>query len=116
MAELYPSNINSDVQGPNYKFIPGNNKIKSKFLSGPPQTRRRTTKRVDNHDITLRFVGDELAVFELWYKDTLKDGSSTFMFPHPRTKIDTEFKFSGEYEVANIGGDIWHVRFRLLEV
>jgi len=116
MPELYPETINSDVQRQGYRHRPGNNVLKSSFLSGPPQSRRRTTKRIDSHEITLIFTREELDIFELWYSETLKDGSLSFYFPNPKTKIEGTFKFDGQYEDSHIGGLYWSVKFRLIEL
>ena len=38
---------------------------------------------------------DQVAIFQTFYEDTLKDGTLPFSWKHPRTQVNTNFRFVG---------------------
>ncbi len=116
MAEIIPVELDFIFDSKSYKKTPGNNVLETKFLSGPPQTRRRTTKRVDEHSGSFKVTTDQAYVFEEWYSSTLKDGSLSFSMNDPIYKTQKEFKFNGVYNLSHFGGDYWILNINLKEI
>lgn len=113
MPELYPSNIPQKFQERGFEYTVGNNLIRSEFSSGPSQTRRKSTKRIDTMKGVIRFTKDELQVFETWYNSTIKDGSLSFYITNPMNQQTIEVKFKNQYKYVPIGFDTYDVNFEL---
>ena len=56
----------------------GNNTVSTPTDIGPPKVRRRTTKRVDSLDATLRMSTAQLGIFLDFFTNTLGDGARRF--------------------------------------
>lgn len=109
MAELFPAELEGVFDSQSFRKVLGDNILKSKFLTGPPQTRRRSTKRIDNYTGNFRMSRDQLDVFELWYSSTMRDGSLSFILNDPIKLTPKNFKFSGPPAISHIGGIWWSV-------
>lgn len=63
---------------------------------GPAKQRPRFTTGVRPFVVQLEIDVDQVAIFEAFYSTTLRDGTLPFAWKHPRSQVNTTFKFSGE--------------------
>lgn len=83
---------------------------------GPPITRRRTTARVEqwNLSILLESVA-QLATFETWFNDTLKGGSLPFTWRRPSDNTLRRFMFApATYTPSFLGATFTRMNFTCL--
>lgn len=87
------------------------------FASGRNRRRRNFTAVPVLHSVMWRFSSQQqVAQFETWFRDTLKDGVEWFSMPMrlPQGDGPWAFQFVRIYEGPDrIGPDIWEVRAQL---
>jgi len=98
--ELLPSGLLEEGFGKQ----PQGNVIRTAMDAGPKKARRRYTARAVNYSGKQIFDAGELAVFEQFYHTALADGVLRFNFDDPVTGETAEFRFTGDYSVAAVGG------------
>lgn len=109
MVQSFPDQLDGIFDSRSFKKVYGNNLLKSKFLTGPAQTRRRNSRRIDTYSGNFSLTSDQLDVFELWYSSTLRDGSLSFYLNDPITREIKIYKFAAEPNVVHVGGSNWSV-------
>ncbi|MFQ6553392.1 hypothetical protein AAD018_013725 [Aestuariibius insulae] len=96
---------------------PIGNVIATSMSSGPVKTRRRYTAAPREVSfVTGVLTADQVAAFEAWFADVLKDGVLPFEMPHPRTRVETIWRFVGgadPYSLAYRSPSLFTLSFRL---
>lgn len=84
---------------------------------GPAKQRPRFTTGVRPFVLQIEMDIDQVATFDTFYRDTLRDGNIPFAWKHPRTQVNTNFRFVGgqPQKVRPMGGRNWRVTM-ILEV
>lgn len=62
---------------------------------GPAKQRPRCTVGIRPFLMQIEVDLDQVAIFQTFYEDTLKDGTLPFSWKHPRTQVNTNFRFVG---------------------
>ncbi len=62
---------------------------------GPAKQRPRFTRGIRPFHVQVEMEVDQVATFDTFYSETLKDGTLPFAWKHPRTQVNTNFRFVG---------------------
>ena len=104
MAAIWPATLQQLIneEGFNYKF--GETTLRTSTEVGPKKVRRIYSTGTDTQTCTIRISRDQYDLFETFFKTTLNGGASTFLFPHPISTTETEWRFSSPPVISPIGG------------
>ena len=91
---------------------PPNLRVESENDIGPPKTRRKATTGVRRVQVVYEVDEQELAIFEAFYMDTLKNGTLPYRGIHPRTG-DSVAAMMKEPVYTPRGGLEWQVAFTM---
>ncbi|MEL6100481.1 MAG: hypothetical protein AAFR68_04100 [Pseudomonadota bacterium] len=87
---------------------------------GPPLQRSRTSIAPELWDVTL--VPQNVAQYQeflAWFRDDIANGSLAFDFPHPATRITSEWRMmpsNPPFRVAPLDGTKYRISFQIIEV
>lgn len=95
MTAAWPSDLPEFLEGGATETLP-NERVESAIANGAPQARRRIRGKTREFDATIYCPSENVAAFEHFYRDTLKDGVLPFTWVHPRTRAAGVFKFKGQ--------------------
>lgn len=100
----WPEGLPTAPQVDSYEEKLPDNLIRTQMDSGPGKTRRRST--VDNRKFTMSFLytAAQVEVLEAFILDDLAGGVYQFNFPHPRTGVMMNARFSALPVLAALGG------------
>lgn len=86
--------------------------------NGQPQTRRRIRGKTREFEAAIFCPEEDLAAFESFYRDTLKDGVLAFTWVHPRTRVAGLYKFKGQAPAYGPrgSGEAVVISFRLVRI
>lgn len=77
---------------------------------GPAKQRPRFTVGIRPFRVQVEMDLDQVATFQTFYEDTLKDGTIPFTWKHPRTQVNTDFRFVGQpQQIKNHGARNYRV-------
>mgnify|MGYP000884912405 FL=1 len=80
---------------------------------GPAKQRPRFTVGIRPFLVQLEMDLDQVAIFETFYEDTLKDGTLPFTWKHPRTQVNTDFYIRQTQKVKMQGARNYRVTMAL---
>ena len=103
MSAAWPAELPQFVEAGATESLP-TERVESTIQNGPQQTRRRIFGKTREFDASLFCPTENLADFEHFYRDVLKDGVLAFTWVHPRTQIAGLFKFKGPPPAYNSRG------------
>ena len=63
---------------------------------GPAKQRPRFTDGIRPFLVQVEVDVEQVTIFETFYSDTLRDGTIPFTWKHPRTQVNTDFRFVGQ--------------------
>jgi hypothetical protein len=113
MPTAWPGTLPQFVQSSGYAEDKHDQTTRSPTDSGATKVRRRFTGRFDNHSVTLAMTAAQVAIFETLHDTTLKGGSLTFTWVHPRTQAACTYKFISTPKITHVDGDQYRVSFKL---
>ena len=98
----YPSDLPSPLLN-GYKLTPKDNTIRTRMDSGRIRRRQRYSTR--NYDLSMKFLftNEQLGKFDVFYKDTLLDGTQEFdmMLPAPSgAQMKLKVRFNAPYNMS----------------
>jgi len=101
----WPTALYGKILKGSYRETPPKNTIRTSMDTGPPKVRRRSTTNNSKFDLEHFFTSAEVIVFDEFFQNTLKSGSLSFNYRHPKTQTIGEFQFSDapEYSEMNQG-------------
>ena len=109
----WPSNLPQEFLVDGYGEQPGMNVIKSQTDIGPAKQRRRSTCAPREIKGNILLSQDELAVFDVFYDETLLSGALRFAWVHPVKQDEpVEMRFT-ERPVTSIKGMMYNVSLSL---
>lgn len=81
---------------------------------GPAKQRPRFTVGIRPFLVQIEVDVDQVATFQTFYEDTLKDGTIPFSWKHPRTQVNTDFRFVGQPQKMRMqGARNWRITMAL---
>ena len=81
---------------------------------GPAKQRPRFTVGIRPFLVQIEVDVDQVATFQTFYEDTLKDGTIPFSWKHPRTQVNTDFRFVGQPQKMRVqGARNWRITMAL---
>lgn len=81
---------------------------------GPAKQRPRFTVGIRPFLVQVELDVDQVAIFQTFYEDTLKDGTIPFSWKHPRTQVNTDFRFIGQPQKMRVqGARNWRITMAL---
>lgn len=110
----WPSTL-SQQPDPNGGWVrtPRQSTIASPPDVGPDVVRRRGTARMHDYQATFPpFTDAELAIFEAFFEDDLKDGSLHYLWLDPQSGTDFKWRIKG-YSVSSTGAGLHHLTAQL---
>jgi hypothetical protein len=90
--------------------------LRTSMDSGPAKLRRRTTAGVAKFTLALFMTRTQIAQLNAFYLETLKGGTLTFEWKHPRTGAAVDMRFlsvprATPKQTRQAGGELWRVEF-----
>ena len=82
-GETWPASLPQELLQRGYSQREGDNVLRSQTDVGPPKRRRRFTAAIGKLSGQLMLNHADLATLLNFYKNDLKDGSLSFLFPDP---------------------------------
>ncbi len=84
---------------------------RSPMDAGPAKQRPRFTQGIRPFILQVEMDTEQVAIFETFYADTLRDGTIPFTWKHPRTQVNTDFRFvAGQpQKIRNATARNWRV-------
>lgn len=116
MAEIFPSALQELLNQAGFTQELGSVIIRSKMDVGPEKVRQRFTKGIDKFSCTIDMDYDDYATLTTFFKTTLSGGSKTFLYDHPMTGVESEFRFIKEPSITPIGGRVFRLNFQWEEM
>lgn len=81
---------------------------------GPAKQRPRFTVGIRPFLVQIEVDVDQVAIFQTFYEDTLEDGTIPFSWKHPRTQVNTDFRFVGQPQKMRVqGARNWRITMAL---
>ena len=81
---------------------------------GPAKQRPRFTVGIRPFLVQIEVDVDQVTTFQTFYEDTLKDGTIPFSWKHPRTQVNTDFRFIGQPQKMRVqGARNWRITMAL---
>lgn len=102
----WPSSLPAYVQEGGYQERFQDQKLESNMDSGPAKLRRRFTKNIRFFGVQMLMTQAQVTDFETFYFTTLKGGTLTFDWVHPRTQAATTFRFRNPSPTYSVTGGI----------
>lgn len=117
MTAAWPGTLPQFVEEGAEETLP-DDAIESQIDNGLPQTRRRRIMNIRDHKVAILCDATQLAAFEDFYRDTLKDGVLPFTWVSPRTQAAATFRFRQPppQVTARISGVLSAVQFTLVQI
>lgn len=103
MAELWPSALQDKVNEAGFQHEFGKTAIESAMDIGLNKKRQRYTKAIDKFSVTLTLDFDDYGTLYTFFKTTLAGGTRNFLYDHPFTGVETEFRMN-EPKMSPMGG------------
>ena len=104
MAEIFPATLQDKVNEAGFTHGIGPTAITTEMDIGPAKKRRRFTKGIDTFAVTFDINLSLYTTLYNFFNTTLNGGVKTFLYDHPLTGDEREFRFIGEPTMAPLGG------------
>lgn len=105
----WPASLPARPEWPSYQEEPSVALIRG-TLPGLPTRRRRSTVIVQPLSLTWILTAAQMATFETFYTDTLREGAKVFDgLAHPRTGVAGRWRFAGAPQYDWLGPNGWRV-------
>ena len=111
MAQTFPATLQDKLNVSGFTFGLGNTTTRSSMDVGPAKVRRRFTTPIDQVSSTITIDYDDWSILYDFYNTTLAGGSLTFLYDHPMTGVETEFRFVQPPTASPMGGRTFSVSF-----
>ena len=108
MAEMFPSTLQDKVNEAGFQLKTGKTTITSNMDIPPNKKRRRFTKGIDNFTTTFNIDYDDYTTLYEFFDTTLAGGTKTFLYNHPMTGVESEFRMA-EPTYRPLGGRSFRV-------
>ena len=112
MAELFPTSLQELVNQSGFNHAFGDTAIRSENEIGLAKTRQRYTKSIDVFTTSIDMPIEEYSTLSDFFKTTLSGGSKTFLYDHPMTEVESEFRFISPPTIAPMGGRYFKVNMQ----
>jgi hypothetical protein len=109
MAQPWPGALQDLLNAQGFQFGMGNTLLESSMDVGPNKVRRIYTDAPDQVKCGIRLERDDFQLFYDYYKTSLNGGATTFLFDHPITAVETEWRFKAPPQINYIGGLVFEV-------
>jgi hypothetical protein len=109
MAVAWPAQIQDCLEEQGFGLQKGETALRTDMDVGPQKVRRRFTKGVDTITGTIVVNKDQYVIFDAFFSTSLAGGILAFTFPHPITKVLTNFRFKGPYQLNPAGGGYFNI-------
>jgi hypothetical protein len=88
--------------------------VRTQMEVGPPKVRRRSSLALYAIEAGYGVTREDIANFEMWYRDTIGMGAITFDWSDPRTGTTRAVRFTdGGYAVEQISPGRWALHLSL---
>lgn len=111
MATIWPSVLQERLNQSGFTTTYGDTTIASTVEVGPKKKRARYTKGIDQFACTIDVELSDYETFETFYKTSLGNGVLTFLYNHPMTQVETEFRFVEPPSITTLGGRWFRLGF-----
>jgi len=102
--DTWPVSLQQRLSVDGFEYHPGRTNIRTDMDVGPAKVRNRFTDAVDVYTCSVLLDFDEVAIFKTFFKTTLANGTSQFLFDDPFTALPTAFRFAEEPVIRPLGG------------
>ncbi len=92
-----------------FEYITGLSKTESRFESGATYAKQTAIKGNDRFNCKLFMSESQREDFLTWYRDTLKNGTLTFLWTHPLSGGQIEVLFVGAPNITSAGVSVYYV-------
>ena len=96
-----------------YSETEDNNIIRTKMGTGPAKIRRRATAVPSKIGVAYILDKTQIAILDDFYSATLKSGSLSFNYTHPRTSVVENTRFLKPPEYSSQNGEYFSVSLQL---
>lgn len=100
----WPSALPTGFLKDGFTLSPQDSRLRSPMDAGRPKQRRRFTAKTENFTGPLLMDPDQVTAFVEFYDDVLQDGTLTFRWVHPRTRLPVDMQFVGPYSLTSFDG------------
>jgi hypothetical protein len=104
-SAVWPSTLPQYVQESGYGETIQDQAIESSVESGPAKIRRRFTKSIRRFQCVMYMTPSQADTFENFWQNTVKGGSLSFSWVHPRTRQAAVLRFRNPApQLSTMGG------------
>ncbi len=107
--DTWPISLQQKLNVESFEVKIGSTSVRSDMDIGPAKVRSRFTDAVDGYQCSVNLDFDEYSDFLLFYKTTLNNGVSQFLFNDPFTELPTAFRFASPPSIRPLGGRVFQV-------
>ena len=113
MASLWPSQLQSKMNVDNFSVQFGNTLVRSDVDVGLAKVRSRYTSAIDLYTVSIDLDIDDFDILYNFFKTTLNNGATTFLFDNPMNNDATEeFRFFEPPVITPIGARYFKVQMK----
>lgn len=114
----WPVTLPQDFLRDGFQRTPQSNVISFGTEVGGGKVRRRSTARTKVHTGTLQLTKAQVALFEEFFENDLKDGALSFDWTDPVTDDFVAWRFDPDnvYTLREIAKDIWSLSISLIRL
>lgn len=105
MAATWPTIFQERLNQAGFKLAPQDVVIRSSNEIGPPKSRTRSTKRTDIYTGSITIKIEEWDEWDAFFTTTLNNGVTSFLYKHPFTQVEKEWRFAAPYAADPLGGE-----------
>jgi len=113
MAQTWPATVPTSVIHGSFRESPPDNTLRSPMDVGPDKVRRRSTSEPRPLGWDSQMTTAQVATFDTFYNTTLVSGTLTFNFPHPRTTVSSEMRYTQPPQYTPVGDGQWMVSMQV---
>lgn len=112
-VRYWPSDVSSTFTLEGYSEVSEDNVRQFTPEVGYPKTRRKTSNSTEIVTGSILMTSTEYVAFDVFFRDTIKDGVNSFNMLHPRTQATARMKFVEAPKIQDFGVDLWRVNVKL---
>ncbi len=102
--DSWPVSLQQKLSVDSFQYNMGKTTIRSEMDIGMAKVRARYTDGIDIYTCSVLLSFAEVETFKTFYKTTLNNGASQFLFDDPFTQLSTAFRFAEAPSISPLGG------------
>ena len=107
--DVWPASLQQKLNSSSFQLGWGSTSVRSETDIGPEKVRSRFTDAVDTYSCSVLIDYSEYNTLLVFFKTTLNNGVTPFLFEDPFTQVQSTFRFVSPPRITPLGGRVFEV-------